>query len=117
MWLGRFLASIVIILMHLPLIACSCILIESFCEAVNLGKEWSPQMTMAIRGVKVKDVPVDDYRTDMIFQITESYYNPMALTTVRVLVETESVVPGLYTSMELERNWYSTCGCVWTRLN
>ncbi len=85
MCLRRFLASIVVILMHLPLIACSCILIESFCEAVNRGKEWSPQMTMAIRYVKVKDVPVDDYRTDMIFEITESFYNPMNLKTVRVL--------------------------------
>ena len=63
----------------LQAIACSCIGISTFCDAINQSKEWNVENLVIARGIVTGEVPINEYRTDKTFRITKAYYNPLGI--------------------------------------
>ena len=66
-------------------IACSCFEIKSFCESVTFALQWDSSNTLVARGQFVEEVFVNQYCTDLIFEVNESYHNTRHLTSVRIM--------------------------------
>ncbi len=80
----RTLLSLIFVAMFSYSQACTCLPIKSFCEQVVRGLDWDSSHLIIARAVLVEKVKVDRYRTDAIYQILESYYNPRNLSSVRI---------------------------------
>ncbi len=56
----------------------------TFCETAQRYLEWNYDQTLIVRGVVGKEIVVNEYRTDRIFKISESFHNPRGLSEVRI---------------------------------
>ncbi len=70
--------------LHLTIWACSCLPVETFCNEIDRAQANDLDQLVVVRGVITEEIFVNEYRTDRIFEIKESFINPKQLTSFRV---------------------------------
>lgn len=65
-----FLAS----LSHHLVIACSCFIINNFCEAALLSIQWNSENTQIVRATVKSEIIINEWQRDLIFTVQEKYY-------------------------------------------
>lgn len=59
---------------HPLLTACSCFVIDNFCEAARFSIQWNSEHTVILRAMVKSEVIVNEWQRDLIFTVQENYY-------------------------------------------